>query len=97
MTTRIVLQGIGFEWDPDKATANRLRHGVSFETACEVFFDPFLRPQDAGDRDEVRLAVIGLTTSWRLLFVVFVERGDTLRIISARDVTRTERRRYENL
>ena len=47
--------------------------------------------------DELRQAVLGLTTTWALLFVVYVERGDTLRIISARPVTSAERNRYEDL
>jgi uncharacterized DUF497 family protein len=42
------FQGIEFEWDSDKATTNLRNHDVSFEIACEVFFDPFLRVEDAG-------------------------------------------------
>jgi uncharacterized DUF497 family protein len=42
-TIRYSLNGVSFEWDAGKATRNRLRHGVAFELACEVFFDPFAR------------------------------------------------------
>ena len=93
-----IVQGITFTWDRRKALANRRKHGVSFETACEVFFDPFLRvvtEQEAAG--EEREAVIGMTTGWQLLFVVFAIRGDTVRIISARKATRSERKTYENL
>ena len=98
MTTHYELHGVSFEWDNDKATTNRHKHLVDFEAACEVFLDPFLRPADAGEEsDELRQAVLGLTTTWALLLVVYVERGDTLRIISARPVTSAERNRYEDL
>ena len=92
------LNGIAFEWDSQKAEANRRKHAVDFETACEAFFDPFVQPADAGEEShEERLALIGMTTSWELLFVVYVERGDRLRVISARSVTPRERRSYEDL
>lgn len=42
------LHDIGFEWDSRKAAENVTKHGLFFETACEVFFDPFLRVVDAG-------------------------------------------------
>lgn len=94
---RFRLQGIRFEWDAAKAETNRSKHGVDFEEACEVFFDPFLQTMDAGDSPgEIREGVIGLTRGWRLLLVVFVQRGEVFRIISARSVTRTERQSYED-
>jgi uncharacterized DUF497 family protein len=86
-----------FEWDAEKAAANLRKHFVSFEKACEVFFDPFLRLVDASSGNERREAIIGLTEDWSLLFVVHVAReGDTLRIISARPATASERRTYEH-
>lgn len=97
MAVRHSLQGIHFEWDAAKAAANRRKHGVEFETACEAFFDPFLRVVDAGDEGgEAREAILGLTVRWQLLHVVFVERGESYRIISARRATRPERRLYED-
>jgi uncharacterized protein len=69
----------------------------AFETACEVFFDPFLVLVDPGDGEEARDAAIGLTDDWSLLVVVHVVRqAGTLRIISARPATPSERRKYEN-
>jgi hypothetical protein len=97
MDAHFVYAGQRFRWDTDKAQANFKKHGVRFEKACEVFFDPFVRLADATAEDEAREAVIGLTEDWTLLFVVHVvrERG-AIRVISARQATRVERRRYED-
>ena len=71
-------------------------HGISFETACEVFFDPFVESVGASRASEFRLAAIGMASGFRLLFVVHVERnGDIIRIISARKATPHERRAHE--
>lgn len=89
-------KGQRFVWDSAKASANLAKHGVSFEIACEVFFDPLLYLTDASAEDEARFAAIGETENWRLLFVVHVERErDTIRIISARNATDKERIEYE--
>jgi uncharacterized DUF497 family protein len=94
---RYTLHGIDFEWDERKAKSNQEKHGVTFEAACEVFFDPFLFPlEDIGEQGEIREAVIGMTVDWQVLYVVFVGRDNTTRIISARSVTRQERLQYEN-
>ena len=90
------LQGQVFEWDAAKAASNLRKHHVSFEKGCEVFFDPFVRLVDASDSQEAREAAVGFTEDWDLLFVVHIVRqGDTIRIISARPVTPSERRDYE--
>jgi uncharacterized DUF497 family protein len=97
MLVRHSIQDVRFEWDAAKAAANRRKHAIDFEQACEVFFDPFLRAVDAGDEGgEAREAILGLTVDWQLLNVVFVERGETFRIISARPATRAERSLYED-
>jgi uncharacterized DUF497 family protein len=99
MTVKVeyVLQGICFEWDGAKAATNLSKHGVTFEAACEAFFDPFVRLVEASSEDEARDALIGMTLQERLLFVVHIERGDeAYRIISARAATSAERRLYEN-
>jgi uncharacterized DUF497 family protein len=89
--------GQRFVWDSAKASANIAKRGTSFETACQVFFDPFLAIEDATGGSEKREAVIRLTEDWSLLFVVHMTRGrDTIRIISARPGTAQERRNYEN-
>ncbi|NOX64170.1 MAG: BrnT family toxin [Chloroflexi bacterium] len=97
MDTFFVLYDVRFEWDADKALMNLRKHGVSFELACEVFFDPFfLIVKEDIIEGEVRNAIVGLTTSWQLLYVVYVTRNDAIRIISARRTTRKEQLEYEN-
>ncbi len=98
MDVHYSLHGVRFVWNSDKARTNLQKHGVSFELACQAFFDPFLRIMDAGEHDEERLAFTGMTETGRLLFVVHGEReGEVFRIISARPATRAERREYEEL
>jgi len=92
-----LYQGQRFVWDSEKATINLGKHGISFEKACEVFFDPFVILDDAGPTDEEREAAIGMNEDWDLLFVVHILREeDTIRIISARVATTAERRKYED-
>jgi hypothetical protein len=90
------LDGICFQWEQRKASTNLRTHGVALEAACEAFFDPFLcwLESDIVD-DEERERLIGMTTDWQLLLVVYVDRADAFRLISARPVTREERRAYE--
>ncbi|MCI0441231.1 MAG: BrnT family toxin [Chloroflexi bacterium] len=89
------LQGIFFEWDKDKAQSNVQKHDVTFEEAAEAFFDPFYQTGDASVDEEQRDFIIGYSHSQRLLLVVHVERGEHIRIISARRATRHERKLYE--
>lgn len=97
MTVSYVLNGIRFEWDSRKAAANLRNHGINFETVCEVFFDPLVRVVNAENHaGELRESAIGMTANWRLLYVVYTQRGKVLRIISARPVTNPERKNYEN-
>ena len=97
MDVSYILHEIEFEWDSRKAAANLRKQKVSFETACEVFFDPFLHVVDAGVVEgEPREAVIGMTVNWHLLYVVCVEHSDVIRIISARPTEKAERELYEN-
>jgi uncharacterized protein len=97
MDVHFVLAGQRFRWDAQKASSNFAKHGVRFEQACEVFFDPFVQFIDASPGDESRDAALGLTDDWSLLFVVhMVKESEFVRIISARPATRPERRRYED-
>jgi uncharacterized protein len=76
---------------------NRAKHGVRFETACEVFFDPGNADEDASVDGEFRLAVIGMTLTGQMLYVVNLKRREQwIRIISAREVSARERRLYED-
>jgi uncharacterized DUF497 family protein len=97
MDIHFLFHGQQFVWDSEKASGNAEKHGVRFETACQVFFDPFIRIEDATVDEEVRDGAIGLTEDWTLLFVVHMLReGETIRIISARPATARERRAYED-
>ena len=80
-----------FEWDEAKAAENYAKHGVSFETAIEVFKDPFAaeRLDDREGYGEDRFILIG-TAEGVLLTVVHTERNDRIRIISARRATKHE-------
>lgn len=87
-----------FEWDKRKATSNLKKHGVSFDEASTVFDDPsaLIFPDDDHSEAEERELIIGYSVVRRLLIVGFTERtGETLRLISARGVTRKERQSYE--
>jgi uncharacterized DUF497 family protein len=90
------LTGIDFVWDREKAKSNLRKHGIVFETACEVFFDPFicLIGTDVV-RGEERETVIGMTIDWKLLNVAYVFRLESIRLVSARTVTIRERKTYE--
>jgi len=87
-----------FEWDPEKATLNRRKHGVSFEEAVTVFYDPLSATFDDADHSigEQRLITVGFSAQGRLLVVSHTERGEALRIISARRATVQERKKHEN-
>ena len=86
-----------FEWDPQKAKRNLAKHGVPFEEAATVFGDPLGRI--TGDPrhsvDEERFVLLGLSQQQHLLAVMFPERGDAIRIISARRAIPREPKDYE--
>ena len=86
-----------FEWDPRKAVANLQKHEVSFDEAATAFADPFgiVADDPRHSTDEARVALLGHSESGRLLAVMFTERGDRIRLISARKATRREHRHYE--
>jgi uncharacterized DUF497 family protein len=88
---------VEYEWDPEKDRANRRKHGVSFAEASTVFLDPRAAtlPDDRYAVDEPRFRTTGYTIEDRLLIVAHADRGDRIRIIAAREVTRGERRQYE--
>ncbi|MBE9058936.1 BrnT family toxin [Sphaerospermopsis sp. LEGE 08334] len=86
-----------FEWDENKAAKNLSKYGVSFQEAETVFNDPlyidFYDPDHS--IDEQRYLIVGQSNKGRLLIVSYTERKDSIRLISARLVTRTEREAYE--
>ena len=85
-----------FEWDESKARANLTKHGVSFEEAVTVFGDPVSATIADPDhsRGEDRFITMGLSAGGNTVVVVHTNRGDTVRIISARQATTGERRAY---
>jgi uncharacterized DUF497 family protein len=89
--------GLRFEWDDDKARLNRENHGVGFDEAQTVFIDPLARifDDELHSKDEEREIIIGYSSRDRLLLVCFTERGDIIRMISARKATKKERNDYE--
>ena len=86
-----------FEWDDDKAKKNLKKHGVSFEEASSVFGDPLALtiPDPLHSVEEDRFITLGESHRRRLLVVVFTDRGDKIRIITARVATGRERKDYE--
>ena len=88
---------MNFEWDPHKAALNFRKHGVSFEEAVTSFGDPLsLTIADpTHSESERRFVMIGESVKRRILIVVHTERGERLRIISARLATKQERKRHE--
>ncbi len=86
-----------FEWDEHKAKTNQRKHGVSFKEAISIFNDPLAINFDDPDHSlgENRYLIIGLSNQGRYLVVSHTNRGEQIRLISARLVTPKERRDYE--
>ena len=84
-----------FEWDDDKAESNFRKHDVAFETAREAYYDPGSIDEDDPDPDEDRFKRICVVQG-RVYVIIYTERGDRIRIISARRADRHEQRRYCN-
>lgn len=85
-----------FGWDAEKARTNLRKHGVSFEEASTVFGDPLSLtiPDPLHSTDEERFVTIGESSAGRVIVVVHTDRGQALRLISARLATSRERRTY---
>ncbi|HEX2270101.1 MAG TPA: BrnT family toxin [Pyrinomonadaceae bacterium] len=86
-----------FEWDPKKAISNLRKHHVSFEEASSVFSDALAAVYEDPDHSarEKRYLMIGTSAKGRLLNIAFADRGQRIRIISARKPTRREKKFYE--
>jgi uncharacterized DUF497 family protein len=88
---------VTFEWDEAKAATNLSKHRVTFDEAKTVFDDPlyvdFYDPEHSDI--ESRYIIIGTSRQSRLLIVSYTERTNTIRLISARELTPTERETYE--
>ncbi len=84
------------EWNPAKARSNLKKHGISFSDVESAFSDPFgLATEDPDATGEERFLLLAADATGRAVVVVYTERGDAVRLISARPATRSERRAYE--
>ena len=87
-----------FEWDDAKAESNEEKHGVSFSEAMTVFADTLsvtgYDPRHSDEED--RFLTMGMSVDGRLLLVSHTDRGDAVRIISAREASRREQKDYED-
>ena len=88
-----------FEWDSRKARSNLAKHGVGFQEASTIFGDPLSLtiPDPEHSLSEERYITMGRAFTGKLLVVVHTERGDNIRIISARHASRRERKFYEKI
>ena len=88
---------LNFQWDENKARSNLAKHGVRFEEAATVFGDALSLtiPDPAHSQKEDRFIILGMSHKGKLLVVVHTERGDSIRLISARRASRRERQSHE--
>jgi len=86
-----------FEWDEEKAEENIKKHGIGFWEAVTVFRDPLAITIHDPDhsRDEDRFLTVGMTSRNRIVVTAFTERGPCIRVISCREVSKSEKRKYE--
>lgn len=88
---------VEFEWDPAKASANLIKHGVDFADAAMALEDEFaVTIEDTAAKSEQRFISLCTDPFGKLLVVVFTWRGERIRLISARSATSRERREYED-
>jgi len=94
----VLTRCVGFEWDSGNLTKSQQKHDVSPSECEQIFFNhPLVAARDERHSDqENRFFALGETDAGRLLFVVFVIRKDMIRVISARDMNRKERKVYES-
>ena len=88
-----------FEWDEEKATANSIKHGVAFTEAGTIFGDEqsITIPDLKHSQAEPKFITLGMSQTERVLVVIRTERGNHLRIMSARPASRKERNQYEKV
>lgn len=97
-TKDILARCKGFQWDEGNLEKNWIKHNVSWLEVEQVFFRaPLVVVDDeAHSRQERRFFALGQTDAGRKLFVVFTVREELIRVISAREMSRRERRVYAN-
>lgn len=83
------------EFDPNKASSNLIKHGISFEESSTALLDPLALVQEDPDAEgENRWVLIGMSNQARLLTVVYTLRNERIRLISARKATKKEAKNY---
>jgi uncharacterized protein len=85
---------VSYQWDPDKASINRINHGVDFADAVSVLEDDRAITVEDQRYEEERFITVGLDALGRILVVVYTWRGNEVRLISARKADRLERKQY---
>lgn len=97
--TEILSLVEGFEWDEGNIKKNWEKHGVAHIECEEIFFNKpiIVKKDDPHSRGENRYFALGRTDADRFLFIVFTIRGNKIRVISARDMSRKERKVYEQI
>lgn len=94
---KALIQASSFEWDKGNKNKNWKKHKVADKECEEVFADPYLKiVKDVfHSKQEPRFILIGKTGSERILYLVFTMRSEKIRVISARDLNKKERKIYE--
>ena len=89
---------VGFEWDEGNSEKNWVRHHVTMPECEQVFFNQplILAGNEERSQSEQRYYALGQTDDGRRLFIVFIVRGELVRVISARDMSRQERKVYDH-
>lgn len=95
---RLLQECTGFEWDEGNLEKNRISHKVTAAECEQVFFNlPLVVAEDVThSQKESRLYALGQTDAGRLLFLIFTMRRKLIRVISARNMSRKERRVYQS-
>jgi len=95
------MKEIRFEWDENKDSANKHKHGISFEEAQTVFFDPNARliADTAHSEDEERFVILGMSYTLKIIVVChcYKSKNEVIRIISARKAMKKEEKTYMEL
>ena len=95
-TLYVYSSGVDITWDTNKAEINFKKHGIRFSDAEFVLYDPFaMTMEDHVVAGEKRFVTVGSDAVGRIIAVVYAYRPDSIRLISARKATSTERKQYE--
>ena len=85
---------MSYQWNPDKANSNRIKHGINFADAVIVFEDDLAITIEDQRYDEERFITIGIDAIGQIIVVIYTWRQNEIRLISARKANRSERQQY---